>query len=81
MLAPCLIFLDGDGPADPLVACERRDVFPGRQCLSVGDERFSEINREVMYDSSGNSNGLNGGHRVISQAGCPTLAALLFLRL
>ena len=40
MLAPCLIFLDGDGPADPLVARERRYVFPGRQCLRVGRERL-----------------------------------------
>jgi len=78
MLAPCLIFLDGDGPADPLVARERCYVFPGRQCLCVGRERFSEINRKVMYDSPGDS---NGRHRVISQAGCPTLAASLFLRL
>jgi hypothetical protein len=60
MLPPCLIFLDGDGPADPLVACERRYVFPSRQCLRVGRERLSEISRETMYDSSGD---LNGCHR------------------
>ena len=65
MLPPCLIFLDGDGPADPFVARERRYVFPGRQCLRVGRERLSEISRKVMYDSSGDSNGC---HRVISQA-------------
>ena len=65
MLPPCLIFLDGDGPADPLVARERRYVFPGRQCLRVGRERFSEISRKIMYDSSGD---LNGCHRAISQA-------------
>src|ERR1700676_2483501 len=65
MLAPCLLFLDGDGPADPLVARERRDVFPGRQRLRVGRERLAEISREVMYDSSGHSNGC---HRVIPQA-------------
>ena len=64
MLPPCLIFLDGNGPADPLVARERCDVFPSRQCLRVGGERLSEIGRKVMYDSSGD---LNGGHRVISQ--------------
>ena len=60
MLPPCLIFLDGDGPADPLVARQRRYVFPGRQCLRVGRERFSEISRKIMYDSSGD---LNGCHR------------------
>lgn len=65
MLSPCLIFLDRDGPADPLIARERRYVFPGRQCLRVGRERTSEISRKVMYDSSGDS---NGRHRVISQA-------------
>jgi hypothetical protein len=65
MLLPCVIFLDGDGPADPFVARERRYVFPGRQCPRVGRERLSEIRRKVMYDSSGDSNGC---HRVISQA-------------
>ena len=39
MLTPCLLFLDGDGPADPLVACERRYVFPCCSCLRVGCER------------------------------------------
>ena len=57
MLPPCLIFLDGDGPADPLVARERRYVFPCLLCLRVGRERLSEISRELVYDSSGDSNG------------------------
>src|SRR5260370_37783983 len=57
MLPPCLIFLDGDGPADPLVARERRYVFPGRQCLRVGRGRLSEISRKIMNDSSADSNG------------------------
>jgi hypothetical protein len=65
MLPPGLIFLDGDGPADPLVARERRYVFPGRQCLRVGRQRLLEISRKVMRDSSGDSNGC---HRVIPQA-------------
>ena len=64
MLPPCLIFLDGDGPADPLVARERRYVFPSRQCLRVGRERVSKVSRKIMYDSSGD---LNGCHRAISQ--------------
>jgi len=62
MLPPCLIFLDGDSPADPLVARERRYVFPGGQCLPVGRDRLSEISRKVMYDSFGDSNGC---HRII----------------
>ena len=65
MLPPGLIFLDGDGPADPLVARERRYVFPGRKCLRVGCESLSEISRKVVNDSSGNSSGC---HRVILQA-------------
>ena len=65
MLPSGLIFLDGDGPADPLVARERRYVFPSHQCLRVGRERLSKISRKVMYDSSGDSNGC---HKVISQA-------------
>src|SRR5580658_1049721 len=56
MLPPRLVFLDRDGPADPLVSRERRYVFPGRQRLHVGRERLSEIGREVMYDSFGDSN-------------------------
>jgi hypothetical protein len=63
MLSPCLIFLDGDCPADPLVARERRYVFPCRPRLRVGRERLSEISREIMYYSSGD---LNCCHRVIS---------------
>src|SRR4051812_12257505 len=63
MLPPSLIFFDGDGPADPFVACERRYVIPCLLCLRVGRERLSEISRELMYDSCGDSNGC---HRVIS---------------
>ena len=56
MLPPCLIFPDGDCPADPLVSRKGRYVVPGRQCLHVGRERLSEISREIMYDSSGDLN-------------------------
>jgi hypothetical protein len=65
MLPPCLILLDGDGPADPLVARQRRYVFPDRQCLRVGRERLSQISRKVMYNSPGDSNAC---HSVIPQA-------------
>ena len=57
MLPPCLIFLDADGPANPLVACERCYVFPCRPCLSVGCERRSEISGKIMYHAPGDSNG------------------------
>lgn len=56
MLPSCLIFLDGDGPADPFVARKRRHVFPCRPCLRIGRKRPSEISREVMYNSFGDSN-------------------------
>jgi hypothetical protein len=57
MLPPCLIFFDGDGPADPLVPREGRYVLPCRQCLRIGRKRLSEISGQIMYDSSGDSNG------------------------
>jgi hypothetical protein len=63
MLPPGLILLDGDGPAYPFVARERRNVFPSRPCFRVGRERLAEVGREVVYDSGGDSNGC---HRVIS---------------
>ncbi len=64
VLPPCLIFLHGDGPADPFVARERRYVFPGCQCFRVRLERLSEISRKVMDDALGDSNRC---HRVISR--------------
>ena len=70
MLPPCLIFFDGDGPADPLVARERRYVFPCSPCLRVGRERLLEISREIMYDPSGDSRHC---HRVISPGVCARL--------
>src|SRR5437868_9228316 len=75
MLPACLIFLDGDGPADPLVARERRYVFPCRPCLRVGCKRLSEIRWEVMYNSFGDSNSC---HSVISL--CVSLRAHDLLR-
>src|ERR1700747_3186505 len=60
MLPSRLIFLDGDSPADPLIARERRYVFPSRQRRRVGCDRLAEISRKVMYDSSGDSNGCHG---------------------
>jgi hypothetical protein len=51
MLAPCLFFFDGDGPADPLVAGERGYVFPGGARFWIGRERFAEIRRKIVDDS------------------------------
>jgi hypothetical protein len=66
MLPPCLIFLDGDGPANPLVACERRYVFPCRPCLRVGCERRSEISGKIMYHTPGDSNGCYRSPRLMA---------------
>ena len=71
MLPPRLIFLHRDGPADPLVARERCDVFPRCQCIRIGRERLSEVSRNLVYDSSGDSNGC---HKVISQAKGPSIS-------
>ena len=57
MLQPGLIFLDRDGPANPLVAREGRYVFPRRQCFRVGRERLAEIGGEIVYNSCGDANG------------------------
>lgn len=56
VLAPCLIFLDGDGPADPLVPRERSDVFPCRPRLRIGSERVAKIRGKIMDDSFGDAN-------------------------
>jgi len=63
MLPPCLIFFDRDGPADPLIAGQRRYVFPRGACPGVGRERLSKIIWGVMNDSSRH---LNSCHRGIS---------------
>ena len=64
MLPPCLIFLDGDGPADPLVARERRYLpkppVPSRRTRApFGDQPGDYV--RLLRD-------LNGCHRAISQA-------------
>lgn len=56
VLPPCLLFFNGDRPADPLVPGKRRDVFPCRSCLRVRGERFAEISRKIVHDASGKSN-------------------------
>jgi hypothetical protein len=59
-----LVFLHGDGPADPLVTRERCYVFPCPARFRVGRERLPEISREVVDYSSGD---LTSRHMVISQ--------------
>ncbi len=54
MLPSGLIFLDGDGPADPLVARERRNILPRCQRLRVGNKCFFQIRRQFMHHAAGN---------------------------
>jgi len=64
MLPPGLVFLDGYRPADPLVARQRSYVFPRRPRLRIGGYRLAQIGREIVYNSSGDSNGRHSGHLV-----------------
>lgn len=48
MLAPLLWTFHGDGPADPLIAGKRRDVFPYRKRLGVGRQGLPQVCRQCM---------------------------------
>ena len=47
-LAPRLRFLRGFDPADPIIAGQRRNIFPGRQCFRVKFQRLLQISGKVM---------------------------------
>ena len=42
-------FLDGDNPADPLIAREWRNVLPFCPCHGVGNENLSQIRWYAVY--------------------------------
>jgi hypothetical protein len=42
-------FLDGDNPADPLIAREWRNVLPFCPCNGIGNENLSQIRRYIVY--------------------------------
>ena len=44
-----------DDPADELVAGQGRDVLPGVERWRVGDQRSTQIDREVVHHATGNS--------------------------
>jgi len=46
---PGLRFGAGDCPTYPLIACERRDVFPSFQHFFIGQDRFAHIGRQLMH--------------------------------
>src|ERR1700720_2958472 len=54
MLLPLLWSFNGDSPANPFVAGERRDVFPSRQCFGVRRQGFPQVCRQAMRDATGN---------------------------
>lgn len=62
MFLPRLLFFDRLHPTDPLVARERRDVFPLSERRFVGFESFSYIRGYCMRDAGGN---YFCGHEVI----------------
>ena len=54
-------FFDGESPADPLVARERGDVFPGPARFGIGGERVAQVCGKSMGDAGGNAKGRHGG--------------------
>lgn len=53
-LAPGVLLLGGLNPTDPFVARERGNVTPSRQGFGIGEQRISQIPREVMNDAAWN---------------------------
>jgi hypothetical protein len=52
MLSPCFGLFYGDGPADPFIARERRNVFPCDKCGLIGGKGFSQIRGDFVYDAA-----------------------------
>ena len=46
---PRLIFLGGRNPANPLIACERRNIRPHILHTSIGLDCFAKIRRHFMH--------------------------------
>jgi hypothetical protein len=42
-------------PTDELIAGQGRDVLPRIECRGVGDQRLTQVRRQLMYDSTGHS--------------------------
>ena len=54
MLLPLRGCFNRDSPADPFIAGERRNVLPCGQSLLISGERFSQISRQGMHDTTRN---------------------------
>lgn len=64
---PRLRFLGIENPADPLVACERRDIFPNDVRRGRVHKRFPPIRRHAMhYTISGSFFGLTHNFSVLT---------------
>lgn len=46
---PCLFLSTGRYPADPLIARQRRDIFPNSQQRRGRNQGFLQIRRHFMY--------------------------------
>jgi hypothetical protein len=54
MLSSSFGFLDGNDPANPLVASERGKVFPYKQSFGIGAQGLSQVCRQSVRHSAGN---------------------------
>ncbi len=54
MVLPRLRCPNRDGPTDPFVASERRDILPRGKCFLISSERFLHICRQSMHDTTRN---------------------------
>ena len=53
MLSSCFGLFYGDGPADPFIARERRDVFPCSERGLIGGKGFPLIRRDFVCHAAG----------------------------
>ena len=53
MLFSCFGLFHGDGPADPFITRERRNVFPCGERGLVGGKGFPQIRRNLVYAAAG----------------------------
>jgi hypothetical protein len=72
-------FLDGDHPADPLIAREWRNILPFCHCHRVRNENLSQIRRYTVYRARGDSFLGHGFHSTSSgnQFGKPRMLSEL----
>jgi len=52
VLVPRLLLLDRNGPANPFVARQRRDVLPRSKRFCISSEGFPEVGWQLMRDAA-----------------------------